>query len=47
MPGTDTDREAAVLFFTTQGLIGPVLIGLYTPSDALALLDAQLDRIFR
>jgi hypothetical protein len=45
--GTDTDREAAALYFLTQGLIGPILIGLYTPDDALALIDHHLDRIFR
>jgi TetR/AcrR family transcriptional repressor of bet genes len=45
--GTDPDREAAALFFTARGLVGPVLIGLYTPADALALLDHQLARIFR
>jgi TetR/AcrR family transcriptional repressor of bet genes len=43
----DVDREAAALFFTARGLIGPVLIGLYTPAGALALLDHQLARIFR
>ena len=32
-----------MLFFFIQGLIGPILI----PADALALLDHQLDRIFR
>jgi AcrR family transcriptional regulator len=45
--GTDTDREAAALYFLTQGLIGPILIGLYTPDQALALIDHHLDRIFR
>ena len=45
--GIDTDREAAALFFATQGLIGPVLIGLFAPDEALAVLDHQLDRIFR
>jgi AcrR family transcriptional regulator len=45
--GIDTDREAAALFFATQGLIGPVLIGLLTPDGALEVLDHQLDRIFR
>lgn len=44
--GTDPDREAATLFFTARGLIGPVLIGMYAPEDAQALLDHQLDRIF-
>jgi AcrR family transcriptional regulator len=45
--GADPDREAAALFFAARGLIGPVLIGLYAPEDAVALLDHQLGRIFR
>jgi TetR/AcrR family transcriptional regulator, transcriptional repressor of bet genes len=45
--GIDTDRESALLFFMIQGLIGPILIGILSPADALALLDHQLDRIFR
>lgn len=45
--GIGTDREAAMLFFFIQGLIGPILIGILSPADALALLDHQLDRIFR
>ena len=45
--GIDADREAESLFFTTQGLIGPILIGVYPPDEALALIDHQLDRIFR
>jgi DNA-binding transcriptional regulator YbjK len=45
--GIDTDREAAVLFFMIQGLIGPILIGVLTAADALRLVDDQLDRIFR
>ncbi len=44
--GIDTDREAAMLFFLIQGLVGPVLIGILSPADALGLLDYQLDRIF-
>jgi AcrR family transcriptional regulator len=44
--GIDADREAAMLFFLIQGLVGPVLIGVLTPADALVLLDHQLDRIF-
>jgi hypothetical protein len=27
--------------------LAPMLIGIYSPADALALLDHQLDRIFR
>jgi hypothetical protein len=45
--GIDADREAAELFFMIQGLIGPILIGVLSPADALALVDHQLDRIFR
>lgn len=44
--GIDPDSEAAMLFFMIQGLIGPILIGLLSPADALALVDHQLDRIF-
>lgn len=46
-PDVDVEQEAAALFFLTQGLIGPILIGLYTPDDALALIDRHLHRIFR
>jgi AcrR family transcriptional regulator len=45
--GIDADREAAMLFFMVQGLIGPILIGVLSPADALDLVDHQLDRIFR
>jgi AcrR family transcriptional regulator len=45
--GLDTDREAAVLFFMVQGLIGPILIGVLSPADALRLVDHQLDHLFR
>jgi AcrR family transcriptional regulator len=44
--GIDPEVEAPALYFLTQGLIGPVLIGLYTPDEALALVDSQLDRLF-
>ena len=45
--GVDPEREAPILYFLTQGLVGPILIGLYSPDEALALVDAQLDRVFR
>lgn len=45
--GVDPDREAPALYFLAQGLVGPILIGLYDPEEALALIDAQLDRVFR
>jgi AcrR family transcriptional regulator len=45
--GIDPDVEAPALYFLTQGLVGPILIGLYQPAEALALIDAQLDRLFR
>jgi len=34
--GIDTGREAALLFLMIQGLIGPILIGVPGPADALA-----------
>ncbi len=43
---TDPDTEATSLYFLTQGLVGPILIGLFTPADALALIDRHLDRVF-
>lgn len=46
-PGIDPDQEAAAAFFATQGLIGPVLLGVVTAQQALAILDHQLDRIFK
>jgi AcrR family transcriptional regulator len=45
-PGIDPDVEAAALYFLIQGLVGPILVGLYGPDRALALVDAQLDRVF-
>lgn len=45
--GIDTDQAAEALFFMIQGLIGPIVIGLYTPSEAMAKIDAELDSIFK
>jgi AcrR family transcriptional regulator len=45
--GVDPDVEAPALYFLTQGLVGPILVGLYSPDEALTLVDAQLDRVFR
>jgi AcrR family transcriptional regulator len=45
--GIDPDVEAPALYFLSQGLVGPILIGLYSPDEAMALVDAQLDRVFR
>lgn len=45
--GVDPDVEAATLYFLTQGLVGPIVVGLYSPDEALTLVDAQLDRVFR
>ncbi|MEV4414398.1 TetR family transcriptional regulator C-terminal domain-containing protein [Catellatospora sp. NPDC049609] len=42
----DRQHEADTLFFLTQGLLGPVLLGHFTAEQATALLDAQLDRAF-
>lgn len=46
-PDLDAEREAAALFWFTHGLVGPLLVGLYTPETAQALLDERLDRVFR
>jgi AcrR family transcriptional regulator len=43
----DVDLEADALFLMVQGLIGPILIGLFTPDEALALVDRRLGQIFR
>ncbi|AGL15513.1 TetR/AcrR family transcriptional regulator [Actinoplanes sp. N902-109] len=45
--GVDPEQAAPELYFLTQGLVGPILVGLYRPEEALALVDAQLDRLFR
>jgi AcrR family transcriptional regulator len=45
-PGVDPDRAVEELFFLGQGLVGPVLIGLYRPEQALALVDERLAAIF-
>jgi AcrR family transcriptional regulator len=45
--GIDPDLEGEALFHLTQGLIGPVLIGVLDADAALAVLDHQLNRIFR
>lgn len=43
----DPEAEAATLYFLVQGFVGPLLIGLYSPEQVLALIDRQLDRVFR
>jgi hypothetical protein len=45
-PDLDAEQEAASLFWLAHGLVGPLLIGLYTPDAAQAILDRHLDRIF-
>ena len=42
----DVAGESAALLYATQGLIGPVLIGVVPPEQALTVLDRQLDRLF-
>lgn len=44
--GLDPHQEAAALYFLAQGLVGPLLIGLFTPEQAFGILDHQLDRLF-
>ncbi|WP_161982949.1 TetR/AcrR family transcriptional regulator [Candidatus Frankia alpina] len=45
-PDLDPEQEAASLFWLAHGLVGPLLVGLYTPTQALTILDHHLDRIF-
>jgi AcrR family transcriptional regulator len=45
-PDVDAEQEAASLFWLAHGLVGPLLVGLYTPETAQSLLDRHLDRIF-
>ncbi|MGY0233628.1 TetR/AcrR family transcriptional regulator [Longispora urticae] len=44
--GIDAATEATSLYVLTQGLVGPLLIGTFTPEEAVGLLDGALDRIF-
>lgn len=46
-PGVDPDRDATTLYFLIQGLVGPVLLGVVTADEALAVVDRHLDRLFR
>ena len=41
----DVDNESAALIHATQGLLGPVLIGVMPPEQAFTVLDHQLDRL--
>ena len=45
-PALDAEHEAASLFWFMHGLVGPLLVGLYTPEAAEALLDEHLDQVF-
>ena len=45
VPGPDADRAAAGLLALMEGLSVYLLSRQYTPEQALAVLDAQLDRI--
>jgi AcrR family transcriptional regulator len=45
--GTDVDRSARHLVSVIEGLRWPLLFGVYTEQEALDVLDAQLDQIFR
>ena len=42
----DVAGESAALLYATQGLIGPVLIGVMPTEQAFTVLDHQLDRLF-
>ncbi|MCK9895970.1 TetR/AcrR family transcriptional regulator [Frankia sp. AgB32] len=45
-PDLDSEQEAASLFWLVHGLVGPLLVGLYTPEASLTIIDHHLDRIF-
>lgn len=45
-PDLNAEREAEILFWFAHGLVGPLLVGLYTPQAAESLLDNHLDRVF-
>ena len=45
--GIDVARATRHLVSVIEGLRWPVLFGVYTEQDALDILDAQLDQIFR
>jgi AcrR family transcriptional regulator len=45
-PSIEADEEAVTVYFLAQGLIAPLLVGLFTPEDARRLLRARLDRVF-
>jgi hypothetical protein len=42
----DTQHAARHLCAVVQGLIGPALVGAYTPDQALAVLDDHLASLF-
>lgn len=44
--GIEPEKAAESLFWFAHGLVGPLLVGLYTPEAALAMLDRQLDQVF-
>jgi TetR/AcrR family transcriptional regulator, transcriptional repressor of bet genes len=45
-PDRNPEQEAVNLYALTQGLLGPLLIGHYTPQAAAAAVDHHLDRLF-
>jgi len=44
--GVDPERDGLALFALTQGLVGPLLLGAVTESQAMAVLDHQILRLF-
>jgi AcrR family transcriptional regulator len=46
-PGVDPERDATALYLLLQGLVGPVLVHLFTPEQALAIAGERLDALFR
>lgn len=47
VPDTNPEQEAVNLYALSQGLLGPLLIGHYTPQAAAAAVDHHLARLFK
>jgi TetR/AcrR family transcriptional repressor of bet genes len=45
-PEVDPVRDATGFYCLSQGLVGPLLVGAISVEEAVALVDAALDRLF-
>ena len=45
--GVDPEAESTALLSTVDGLVSHLLVGHYTPDQALATVDAHIGRLFR